>query len=108
MRPLNQFGELTIQELGGRTQTFPTYTCGHCSDVVVMREDRIRERLSCLSCGRWLCEKKQICLAQCTPIHALADAHFENMGSHGRLVDAIMAGVSTVDEGIEKGLVAPF
>lgn len=90
---------------GGANKTLPTYTCGHCSNVVVMREDRERPRNMCLGCQRWICETKQICNAGCTPLHALADDHFETKSSFGRLAGAIMAGVQTVDEGIEKGLI---
>lgn len=89
------------------TRIYPTYTCGHCTSVVVMRENRERPRNLCLSCMKWICEKSELCNLQCTPLHALADDHFESSEKYGKLVPAIMSGVTTVKEGLEKGLILP-
>lgn len=105
MIPLNDLGELTTMDGDGRTITYPTYTCGHCSNVVIMRTDRLRERTKCFSCQKWLCESKELCRVQCTPIHALADDHFETSGVHGNLVAAIMGGAETLAEGYARGLI---
>lgn len=108
MTPLNQFGELTIFDPeNGQTTTRPTFTCGHCSNVTVMHPQRLRPRESCLSCGRWICEDKEICHVQCTPLNAMADDHFEQTGRHGSLVNAIMGGATTLDEAAKIGLVLP-
>lgn len=105
MIPLNDLGELTMMDGDGRMVTYPTYTCGHCSNVVVMRKDRLRDRTKCLPCGKWLCEDKAICREQCTPLYRLADDRFENAGVHGKLLGAIMAGATTVEEGHSLGLI---
>lgn len=86
-------------------KTIPTYTCGHCSDVIAMRPDRKRERTRCKKCMRLICEKKELCRLDCTPLYAMAQDHFENVGEHGKLVPAIMAGCETLDEAVSKGLV---
>lgn len=111
MRPLNTFGELICYgcDIDGNPapgeRVYPTYTCGHCSNVVVMRADRERPRNLCLSCMKWICEGKEICNAQCTPLKALADDGFDDTSSHSRLVRGIMAGAQTVDEAAEMGLI---
>ena len=33
-----------------------TFTCGHCSAVVVKHPLRVRERETCWKCDRWLCD----------------------------------------------------
>lgn len=86
-------------------QRIPTYTCGHCSDVVAMRYERKRERTRCKKCMRLICERKQLCRVDCTPLHDMAADHFEDAGAHGRLVPAIMAGCSSMDEAQAKGLI---
>jgi hypothetical protein len=101
--------ELSGCDLDGKpifgTVHYPAYTCGHCSNIIVLRADRSRERKTCMACMRWICEKSQICNSHCTPIHALANDHFEGAGEFGRYIPAIMAGVSKIDEAQEKGLV---
>lgn len=86
-------------------QVIPTYTCGHCTDVVQMRPDRKRDRVRCKKCMKLICERKELCRVECTPMHAMSLDHFENAGQHGRLVPAIMAGLSTVDEAAKQGLI---
>jgi len=100
-----KFGVLEFTNAFGKQETLPTYCCGHCSDVVVMRPDRIRERKHCTHCGKLICEKKELCQIDCTPIHSLAKDHFEGAGKWGKYVPALMAGCSTVDEGVAKGLI---
>lgn len=92
---------------GGRMSVIPTYTCGHCSDVVLMRPERTRPRVRCPHCWRFICEMKPICRAGCTPLHELAKDHFEGSRSKewGRFVPAIMAGATSEEEGLQKGLI---
>ncbi len=93
----------------GKMQVIPTYTCGHCSDVVLMRPDRKRDRTACAKCSRYICEKKPLCRTQCTPLHELAKDHFEGLRAKewGRLVPAIMGGATTEEEGLRRGLIVP-
>lgn len=107
----NKFGELTIvgADLDGNlkpgTHAYPTYNCGHCSKIVVMRPERARPRNLCLGCDSWICEESEICNTHCTPIHALARDHFEGAGERGKYIPAIMQGVNTVEEAHRLGLV---
>ena len=100
-----KFGELSVMDPFGKPNILPTYCCGHCSDVVVMRPDRVRARRHCHSCGKMICERKQICNIACTPIHELARDHFEGSGSHGKLAKAILSGCETVEQGHQQGLI---
>lgn len=102
---MQRFGELTIQDNDG-IKTYPTYCCGHCSDVVIMRPDRTRERKRCMGCGKLICERKQLCNAHCTPIHALARDHFETRNpEHKKYANALLEGLETVDEAEKSGLI---
>lgn len=94
-------GELIVTDPFEGTRRVPTYTCGHCSDVVVMNPARKRERRRCVKCGRTLCGRKLICVEACTPLHELAKDHYEGPG--GGLVNAIMNGATSVEEGMRKG-----
>ena len=110
-KPKNAFAEVTFDgcdwdgTLITGSKPYPCYTCGHCSNVVLMRDDRERARKMCLRCMKWICEKGDICATHCTPLHALAADHFETKGDAGLYVRAIMAGVSDIKEAHEKGLV---
>lgn len=88
--------------LGSRS--YPAYTCGHCTNVILMRPDRTRDRRTCFSCGRWTCEKSEICMTHCTPMHEMAKDHFEGAGDRGRFVKAIMYGISNVSQAESLGL----
>ena len=101
-------GELTRTELG-RMETVATFTCGHCTNVVVMRPERTRPRTRCTKCGKLLCEKNELCMKDCTPMHELAKDHFEGAQAEkwGKYVPAIMQGVTTEEEGLRKGLILP-
>jgi hypothetical protein len=107
----NCFGELQLDghDLDGKPclgiKRYPTYTCGHCSSIVIIRDDRTRPRNHCLSCDSWICEKNEICNTHCTPLHAMSYDHFEGAGEHGKFVPAIMQGVTTVDEAHKRGLI---
>lgn len=98
-------GTLTIWQDGKKVKTYPTYTCGHCSNVVVMRPDRVRERVKCKSCGKTICEKTELCATHCTPLPELARDHFEGAGEWKKYVPAIMQGVETKEEAVKKGLI---
>jgi hypothetical protein len=109
----NEFGELVLQgcDLDGNLTAgihrYATYTCGHCTTVVVMRSGRQRPRLKCVGCAKWLCEQNELCHTQCTPLHEMAKDRFENAGRYGTLVPAIMQGVTSVEDGVERGLILP-
>lgn len=103
----NDFGELHITSPEGKVEVKPTYCCGHCTGIVVMNPNRTRERVKCYSCQKFLCERNPICMDTCTPMHAMAKDHFEGAGKFGERVNAIMAGCTTVEEGVSKGLILP-
>lgn len=108
MRPQNTFGEYTVSSLDGQSQTFPTFTCGHCSNITVMHAFRERPRNLCFACQKWICEEKELCNLGCTPLSRLADDNFElspKTRKYGEFVPAIMAGASTLDEAHSMGIV---
>lgn len=88
----------------GRTFTYPFYTCGHCCKTILINPSRSRERTRCTSCKRVLCEKNELCMVGCTPLHAMSHDKFENPGKYGRFVGAIMRGETKVEEAEKKGL----
>lgn len=100
----DQMGEVKIVGENG-VQRIPTYTCGHCSRVVMLNPERTRERLRCKTCGKLLCEQSELCRIACTPIHALARDRFEADPKWTRLVGALMAGARTEEEAIQRGLI---
>lgn len=103
----DQLGEIHMQELDGgmnRKRIVPTFTCGHCSQVVVLNPARKRERKRCGHCGRLICDQNELCRIDCTPIHALAKAHdLEGASKWSRLAPAILAGCSTLEEARQRG-----
>lgn len=109
VRPLNLFGELTVTDQETMsTKSYPAYTCGHCSNIVVMNSLRERPRNMCFHCMKYICESRPICNEQCTPLSALADDHFSDKSSHSRLVNGIMAGANSSEEAVKNGLILPF
>ncbi len=106
----NQMGVLTLtgSDLDGNAilgqAEYATFTCGHCSNIVVMRPDRVRPREMCFSCGKWICEKNELCALFCTPLTALADDGMEAPEKWKRLVPAIMGGANSVDQAVKLGL----
>lgn len=72
----DQVGMLLIDDANGRRE-LPTYTCAHCSRVVVLNPGRKRPRAHCLRCQRWICETTKQCSTICTPLHELAADRFE-------------------------------
>lgn len=103
---MQEFGELIITEFG-KEKRIPTYTCGHCSAIVLMRPDRVRERKNCLQCGRYICEKSEICNTVCTPLPDLAKDNCEGpvAQKYGRYVPAIMKGITSIKEAEDKQLI---
>jgi hypothetical protein len=84
---------------------YPAYSCGHCSATVIMRPDRTRDRLICNKCGRWLCEKNELCRHDCTPLYALVeDKAWNDENKWTRLLPSIMNGQTTVDGARASGL----
>ena len=97
-------GELIrFNAITGKSEVLPTYTCGHCSDIVLMNPNRTRERRKCLKCGHTICEKKSICITECTPLPELARDHVEGrLGKKwGQLVPGIMRGARTVEDALQ-------
>lgn len=86
------------------TKSYPAYSCGHCSRTVVMRDDRTRPRLVCQKCQRWICETSQLCQDDCTPIYDIAKDHSWDDPKWARLLPGIMAGATTIDEALRRGL----
>lgn len=76
-------------------QEIPSYVCGHCNNVIALNPDRRRERRLCLRCGSLICEKTELCREICTPIHALAKDHFEDV-RWGRYAAPILSGAETI------------
>lgn len=101
---MNEVYFLEISDMVEGKKTFPAYTCGHCSNVIMINPKR-SERRTCLSCGRWLCGTNELCNAGCTPIHSMANDHFEGAGDYGKFIPALMQGVTTLEEGGKKGLI---
>lgn len=100
----NECGMIQITTPDGEVKTVPVYGCGHCSDTVVMNPSRVRARLTCTKCKRWICGQKQLCMADCTPIYELAADHLEADPKWSRFVPALMAGLKTEGEARAAGL----
>lgn len=68
---------------GGTLFEASTYTCTHCSGVVVLNPERKRERYKCVACAHQICDD---CAAQyhrtraCRSIQRLADTLLETAG----------------------------
>lgn len=93
-------GKMVMREI-------PCYTCGHCTSVIGLRPDRMRDRRRCKSCGKLLCEKNEICNKddECIPLHSLVKDRWEAKGKWTRWLPAIMAGFTSSDEAERSGLV---
>lgn len=89
----------------GKTRREPCYTCGHCSNIIILLPNRVRERVTCLSCMRPICETTDICRSHCTPIHKLADDHAMDDPKWGKYIPALMQGVGDKTEAESKGLI---
>jgi hypothetical protein len=105
---MTECGIVEITDSDGKVTRYPAYGCGHCSDTVVMHPQRARPRLTCIKCSRWLCEKKELCQAECTPIYSLADDHMEASDKWTKYVPALMAGLTTKQEAQNAGLIKEF
>lgn len=84
---------------------YPCYTCGHCSVVIVIRPDRAREREKCGNCGKFVCEKNEICRTQCVPLRDLAVDHLENAKGWDKFLPAILGGATSLEEAYRRNLV---
>lgn len=101
---MNQIFEIEFQGKDG-LKFYPTYSCGHCSSTVVLNPARVRDRVTCKKCGRWLCEQNSLCQEDCTPIYDLAkDKSWMEDSKWTKLVPAIMGGASSRDEAEKLGL----
>ena len=66
-----QLGLAQVVGADGTVQEWPTYVCGHCSDVIGLNPMRKRPSLKCKRCGALICELRPVCQTECIPIHAL-------------------------------------
>ncbi len=105
---MTEFGTVTVTDGEGKTHVYPCYGCGHCSDTIVVRPDRSRPRVSCTQCGRLICEKKELCRVTCTPIYEMSADKFEKTDKWGKMLPALMAGLTTVKEAQDEGLLKEF
>lgn len=99
---LDQIGAIWVEEIGegglATLREIPSYVCGHCNTVIAMRAERTRERVSCRMCGSLICEKSQLCREACSPIHQLAQDHFENVDRYAPYAMAVLNGAQTFAE----------
>lgn len=100
----NELYALEIQGVDGKWQEFPCYTCGHCTSVIMVNMARVRERTTCKKCGRWICEKNELCRLDCTPLHEMAPDHTID-GKWAKYLPAIMAGKETKEDAEASGLI---
>lgn len=100
----NDCGTIQLSDREGNVKTYPVYGCGHCSDTVVMNARRVRERKTCTSCQRWICDTKELCQVACTPIYKLAEDHLEANPKYSTYLQALMAGHTTVASAKRAGL----
>lgn len=101
---MNQIFEIEYSQ-NGVMKRYPAYSCGHCTATVVLNPQRIRERVTCKKCGRWLCETNELCRADCTPIYDLAkDRAWTEDSNWARLVPGIMGGATSLEEAKSLGL----
>lgn len=84
---------------------YPCYTCGHCSRVVLLRLDRTRDRLKCYTCNNYICEKNELCRSGCTPLRDIARDHIELGDERYRMLPAILAGATSMDEARRRNLI---
>jgi hypothetical protein len=101
---MNECGVVQIIGSDGRTKDYAAYGCGHCSDTVVMHPKRSRPRLTCRKCSKWLCETKQLCQLDCTPIYEIAADHQEAATKWTKYIPALMAGLTTEAQAQKAGL----
>jgi hypothetical protein len=88
------------------TVRYPAYACGHCTQTVILNPKRVRPRVMCKKCGRWLCEKNELCMTDCTPIYEMAnDRSWTEESRWTRLLPGIMKGAVTLDDAQGKGLI---
>ena len=104
---MNETFAITVNEFG-KARELPAYACGHCSKTVLINPLRVRPRVACSKCGRWICESNQLCATDCTPIYDLANDRTWTVPSKwSKLVPAIMAGETNLQVAESKGLIIP-
>lgn len=84
---------------------YPNYTCGHCSRVIYLRPDRTRDRVKCPSCGKYICEKNELCRSGCTPLRDIAKDHVRLDDERYPMLPAILAGATSLDEARRRNLI---
>lgn len=90
-----------IMDPSGKEEYRPCFTCAHCCAVVVLHRYRTRPRNRCMKCTRLICDQNEICLTHCTPLHKLANDHFEAPSEWTEMVPAIMRGATTLAQAEE-------
>jgi DNA-directed RNA polymerase subunit RPC12/RpoP len=63
---------------GGALLERATYTCTHCSAVVVMNPDRTRERYKCRGCNHLICDGCAALRAAGGPCHTVQQKYDES------------------------------
>lgn len=46
--------------VGGGMKEFPTITCSHCQQVLIINPDRTRERGYCPKCDHYVCDRCEV------------------------------------------------
>jgi hypothetical protein len=67
---------------GGKLFEASTYTCPHCSVVVIINKERTRERAKCLGCRHDICDACGVIYSQtstCVNIAARIERHREHV-----------------------------
>jgi hypothetical protein len=62
-----------------------TYTCTHCSAVVVMNPNRVRERYKCKGCNHHICDNCAAAIqagGQCLTMQEKYELHLESLRNH--------------------------
>lgn len=72
----------------GRHLEFDTYTCTHCSRVVVMNPARIRERYKCRGCNHHICDDCAALRAAGAPCKTMAQKFEESLAQAERQAEA--------------------
>jgi hypothetical protein len=62
----------------------PTYTCSHCSSVVVMNPNRQRERAYCMGCDHMICDRcgaARAAGAKCRTMRQIVDEYLQGQAA---------------------------
>lgn len=86
---------LIDNRLTGERTELDTFTCVHCSRVVVLNKNRTRARNTCRRCMRWTCDSAG-CVAECNPVARDLERAFRDesgqpwlLRDNGHLIDRL-------------------